>query len=287
MATANMKDVKRRIKSVESTMQITKAMQLVASSKLRKAKKRAEDTEPFFNSLYETMCDICRDSAFDSIYMRKQKDTKNSIIVVIAGDRGLAGGYNSNVLKTAAMRCDELKENGTVKVVPIGKKAVEYFEKRNYEILTPYQHIAETLSIYDAIEIAEEIVDSFNKSETDNVELFYTTFVSALVQEPRTMKVLPVELLKDDEKQVSATIYEPSPETVFNGLIPRYISGILYGAIVESFASEQASRRTAMESASDNATEMIDNLSLQYNRARQATITQEITEIVSGAQLNN
>ncbi len=287
MATANMKDVRRRIKSVESTMQITKAMQLVASSKLRKAKQRAEANEAYFDSLYQTMCDICSDNAFKSIYMNKRSETKKSLVIVIAGDRGLAGGYNSNVLKAATQRCSELMENGLVQILPIGKKAVEYFEKRNYDIMTPYQNIAETLTVYDAIEITGEIVKAFSEKKIDNVELFYTTFVSALAQEPRTLKVLPVEINNEEKKQSSQTIYEPSPENVFNGLIPNYIAGVLYGAIVDSFASEQASRRTAMESASDNATEMIDNLSLQYNRARQATITQEITEIVSGSGLNN
>lgn len=283
MATANMKDVKRRIKSVESTMQITKAMQLVASSKLRKAKARAEAAEPFFDSLYETMCDISNDSVFKSRFS-KSGDVNSTLLIVIAGDRGLAGGYNSNVLKAALARKEELSKDGKVKVLTIGKKAVEFFNKRDADVLSRHQQIAETLTIYDARDIASEIIECFKDKEIDSVELFYTTFVSALVQEPRTIKVLPVEIPEDVDRVKSQTIYEPSPETVFDGLIPQYITGILYGAIVESFASEQASRRTAMESASDNATDMIDNLSLQYNRARQATITQEITEIVSGAQ---
>lgn len=283
MATANMKDVKRRIKSVESTMQITKAMQLVASSKLRKAKARAEAVEPFFDALYETMCDISNDSAFKSVFS-KSRDINSTLIIVIAGDRGLAGGYNSNVLKAALARKEELEKNGTVKVLPIGKKAVEFFDKRNADMISRYQQIAETLTIYETMDISNEIIKCFKDKTIDSVELFYTTFVSALVQEPETIKVLPVDIPEEQNRPKSQTIYEPSPESVFDGLIPQYITGILYGAIIESFASEQASRRNAMESASDNATEMIDNLSLQYNRARQAAITQEITEIVSGAQ---
>lgn len=283
MATANMKDVKRRIKSVESTMQITKAMQLVASSKLRKAKARAQAAEPFFDSLYETMCDISNDSVFKSSFS-KSGDIHSTLLIVIAGDRGLAGGYNSNVLKSALARKEELSKEGTVKVLTIGKKAVEFFDKRDADVISRHQQIAETLTIYDAMDISNEIIKCFKDKTIDSVELFYTTFVSALVQEPETIKVLPVDIPEDTDRPKSQTIYEPSPECVFDSLIPQYITGILYGAIVESFASEQASRRTAMESATDNATDMIDNLSLQYNRARQATITQEITEIVSGAQ---
>ena len=283
MATANMKDVKRRIKSVESTMQITKAMQLVASSKLRKAKARAEAVEPFFDSLYETMCDISNDSVFTSVFS-KSGDIHCTLIIVIAGDRGLAGGYNSNVLKAALERKEELSKEGTVKFLTIGKKAVEFFDKREADVVSKHQQIAETLTIYDAMDISNEIIKLFKDKTIDSVELFYTTFISALVQEPRTIKVLPVDIPEDQDRPKSLTIYEPSPESVFDGLIPQYITGILYGAIVESFASEQASRRNAMESASDNATDMIDNLSLQYNRARQAAITQELTEIVSCSQ---
>lgn len=284
MATANMKDVKRRIKSVESTMQITKAMQLVASSKLRKAKQRAEQVQPFMTTLYDTMCDICKDSAFNSIYMNRKEDKTNVLLVVIAGDRGLAGGFNSNVLKASLARAQEASQNGNVKIIAVGKKAVEFYEKKNFDVLGKYSGIAETLSVYNTIEITQVILKAFKEKSINHVELFYTTFVSALVQEPKAVKVLPVEIKNDETKKASSTIYEPSPESVFNGLIPQYITGILFGAVVDSFASEQAARRTAMENASDNASDMIDNLSLLYNRARQATITQELTEIVAGAQ---
>jgi len=286
MATANMKDIKRRIKSVESTMQITKAMELVASSKLRKAKARFEASQPFFNSLYETMCDISSDSVFSSVFSGK-RELKNSLLIVIAGDRGLAGGFNSNVLKSAAARSAELMKDGSVKIIAVGKKAVEYFEKRNYDVLSGYQHISESLSIEDAMDISEEIILLYKSGEIDRVELFYTTFVSALDQQAQRMIILPVEIENETEAVRSQTIYDPSPSSVFDGLIPKYVAGILYGAIVDSFASEQAARRTAMESASDNAEEMISSLSLIYNRARQAAITQEISEIVGGANSNN
>lgn len=284
MATANMKDVKRRIKSVESTRQITKAMELVASSKLRRAKERALAAQPFFASVYDTMADVSRDHVFSSIYTKKEV-LKTVLMVVIAGDRGLAGGFNSNVLKLALEKANEHKAEGyKVKLMTIGKKAVEYFKKRDFEVLDEYPGIAESLNVYDSLDIAENVIARFRLGEFDRVELVYTTFVSALTQEPVFLPVLPVkEMISGSGEKKSLMIYDPSPEEVFNGLIPQYISGILYAAIVDSFASEQAARRTAMESASDNADEMIANLSLMYNRARQGQITQELTEIASGS----
>lgn len=283
MASSNMKDIKRRIKSVESTKQITNAMQLVASSKLRKAKQKADSSKPFFNAMYETMCEIVReDKAFSSIYTRKNK-AGVTLMVVISGDRGLAGGFNANVLKLAQRRYDEIKKDGKDAVVlPIGKKAVEYFEKRNFKIMTKYENIAESLTVYGAMGIAEKIIDVYNKNKIDKVELFYTDCISPIVQQEKHVAVLPVDIEKDTEN-LSLTRYEPSPEELFDAIIPKYLAGVLFGAIVNSFAAEQAARRTAMENATDNANEMLSNLSLVYNRARQAAITQEITEIVSGA----
>ena len=279
-----MKDVKRRIKSVESTRQITKAMELVASSKLRRAKERALAAQPFFAAVYDTMADVSRDHVFSSIYTKKEV-LKTVLLVVIAGDRGLAGGFNNNVLKLSLEKADEHKANGyKVKIITIGKKAVEYYRKRDFEVLDEYPGIAESLNVYDSLDIAENIIARFRLGEFDRVELVYTTFVSALTQETVHMPILPVkEMISGSGQKKSLMIYDPSPEEVFDGLIPQYISGIIYAATVDSFASEQAARRTAMESASDNADEMIANLSLMYNRARQGQITQELTEIASGS----
>lgn len=282
MASSNMKDIKRRIKSVESTRQITKAMELVASSKLRKAKEKADNSKPFFNTLYDTMCEIvASDNTFNSIYTRKRKNNV-TLLVVIGGDRGLAGGFNANVLKMAQQRYDELKESSEVVILPIGRKAVEYFEKRDVKIMTRYENISESLTIYGAMSIADKIIDVYNKDKIDRVELFYTDCVSPLLQEARRMPLIPLDIEPDKEYK-GLTNYDPSPEAVFDSIIPRYLAGVLFGAIVDSFAAEQAARRTAMENATDNANEMINDLSLMYNRARQAAITQEITEIVGGA----
>jgi F-type H+-transporting ATPase subunit gamma len=283
---ANMKDVKRRIKSVESTMQITKAMQLVASSKMRKAKERAEAVHPFFEGVFQVMADISRDHEFTSVFTKKK--FKNSVLlIVIAGDRGLAGGFNSNVLKLAKHKAEEITESGGDAVImAIGKKAVEYFEKREFKLIDGFPQIAEGIELVDAMMIANKVIEKFKIGDFDAVELVYTTFVSVMTQEPQHLRILPVENLEYLGKKHPMTIYDPSPEEVFDSLIPEYMGGMLYSAIVDSFASEQAARRTAMESASDNASEMIEKLSLLYNRARQAQITQEITEI-SSASLND
>lgn len=283
MASSNMKDIKRRIKSVKSTMQITKAMELVASSKLRKARDKADSAKLFFDALYDTMWEItAENSTFDSIYF-SGRDVKTVMLVVIAGDRGLAGGYNANVLKLAQSRIDEIKKDCSVVVIPIGKKAAEYFAKRDCRVVASYDNIAENIRMSSAKEIAAKIMAAFKNGNIDKVELIYTDYISPLVQEAKNKSIIPLEKTTVKKGNNVQTSYEPSPEKLFEIIMPQYIAGVLYGSIADSFASEQAARRIAMENASDNATEMIDELSLLYNRARQSTITQEITEIVSGA----
>lgn len=281
----SMKEIKLRIKSVESTMQITKAMELVASSKLRRAKEKAERAEPFFNMLYQMMCQIVAESGdFQSTFL--QHHTGGAVLLIaIAGDRGLAGGFNSNVFKQVQIRMEELQTAGREPVViAIGRKAVEYFQRRNVRILAEFENIGEDITVYKALDIAERIVTLYEKGDIQAVELIYTNYVSPLVQEAHHMHVMPVEHLEHAPGGYHAlTTYEPSPEAVFDALIPKYLAGMLYCAVIESFAAEQAARRLAMENATDNATEMITDLSLVYNRARQSAITQEITEIVSGA----
>lgn len=285
MASGNMKSIKRRIKSVESTLQITKAMEVVSSSKLRKAKEKADKARPFFNALYETMCDIQSENpGFLSPYT-KNREINSVMLIVIAGDRGLAGGFNSNVNKLAEARAKELIADGCkVKIITIGKKAGEYFKKRGYDVVKAYVNIGEDIKINHAADIADNVVVPYANGEIDRVELFNTEFISQLVQQVQSLPILPVDIKQDDGVKLrEIPIYEPSPEAVFNAIVPKYITGIIFGAVVDSFAAEQAARRTAMENASDNANEMISHLSLVYNRARQASITQEITEIVGGS----
>ncbi len=278
---AGMKDIKRRIKSVESTMQITKAMELVASSKLRKAKDRADSARPFFQSLHHAISEIARDNTdFSSIYTRTPKSGK-SLFLVVAGDRGLAGGYNANIFRLAEAQM----AGKDAMVIAIGKKACEYYERRPYPLAASYPNVAENIEITSAGEIAAVAIDLFCKHEVSEVILLYTEFVSALTQTPTVLPLLPLTLATSAPPvQREQVIYEPSAEAVFDSIVPNYLAGMVFGGVVESFASEQGARRTAMESASDNAEEMIADLSLRYNRARQGAITQEITEIVSGAQ---
>ena len=273
---ASMKDIKDRIKSVEGTMQITKAMELVSSSKLRKAKERAERARPFFNILYETISELS-----DSIYTAADP-SKKPLFIVIAGDRGLAGGYNSNVFKLADPEIE--KRNGMV--IAIGKKSVEHYERVNCQIVGRYSGIAEDLDSIVVSEISEKANNLFRRGKIGSVHLVFTQFVTPLTQIATEMRILPLELhveKRDPKKIEPMVLYEPSAEAVFNSIIPQYIAGMVYGGIVESYASEQGARRTAMESATNNARDMIDNLSLSYNRARQSAITQELTEIVAGA----
>lgn len=279
IASGNMKAIKRRIKSVGSTKQITKAMQLVASSKLRKAKARAEQARPYFNELYKTMCEIASaNTDFSTIYTVK-REVKNRLFIVVAGDRGLAGGYNSNVLKMAvAAHADDAEKP---KIIAIGKKAGEFFAKRDYDIVASYANIAEDIKPNTAQDIANIAIDMFAKGEVDEVVVFYTMFVSSMSQEPHSMSVLPMDTVELEDYGVMT--YDPSPEAVFNRIVPRFTASLIQCAVVESYASEQGARRTAMENATDNADAMTESLSLLYNRARQSSITTEIIDIVSGA----
>ena len=282
----SMKAVKLRIKSVQSTMQITKAMQLVAASKLRKAKERADASKPYLETMLGTLADIANSNTdFQSPFTRATENDK-WLYVVIAGDRGLAGGYNSNLFKFMEQ---ETKGRDNVTVLPIGKKSVEYFKHRNVPLFTEeYAEVAK-VNISDCFQVAKLICEAYKSGEFGHIFLCYTNFVSMLSQVPTAASLLPLsdlrsEEVKSDGKARDLILYEPDSETVFNAIVPEYLAGILYSSINISYASELAARRTAMEAATDNAEEMIDTLSLYYNRARQASITQEITEIVAGAE---
>lgn len=275
-----MKDIKNRIKSVESTMQITKAMELVASSKLRRARERVEKARPFFEILKATLDDIAKNNNDFSSPFIKKREVKKTCFVVVAGDRGLAGGYNNNILKSVAA-----KANGKQYcVLPIGKKTAEYFDRRHAEILSDEYKYTEDVTISDCYQIGTFLAQQFKDGAFDSLYIAYTKFVSVLSQEPVVEQILPIYYENTEKKARELMIYEPSPSEVFDMIIPQYLGGVLYGAVAEAQAAEFAARRTAMEAANKNAGEMIDDLSLKYNRARQAAITQELTEIVSGAE---
>lgn len=278
-----MKEIKTRIASVENTKQITKAMELVSSSKFRRAKEKAESSKAYFNTLKEAVENIAKSTSGVKSEFLKQREVKNRCYVVIAGDRGLAGGYNANVFKALAA---ETQGSKNVKVVTIGKKAKEFVSKRDFDVIGSIPSV-ENANYEDIMNISKTVMDSYQNGDIDEVKLIYTEFVSALSQEPRLVKLLPIsiEANKGEEKKQSgaAVQYLPSADAVLGFIVPKYVSGMIYGGLAESYASEQAARRTAMESATDNANEMISNLELQYNRARQAAVTQEISEIVAGA----
>ena len=280
----NMKSIKLRIKSVSSTRQITKAMELVAASKLRRAQERVMRSRPYYETLYLTLQDIVAETEdFSSPYV-EQREEKTVCYVVIAGDRGLAGGYNSNVLKLAEQRMQQAIAKGkTVKVLPVGRKAMEFFSRRGYAIYTEAYARAESLQVSDCFTIAKDLCRSYRKGEIDRLTLCYTMFNSILSQTPQTLGLLPL-VVDESEKRQDTQLYDTDAETVFAAIVPEYVGGVIYGALCESVVSEQGARRTAMESATKNADQMIDDLSLKYNRARQGAITQEITEIVAGAE---
>lgn len=276
-----MKDIKSRIKSVESTMQITKAMELVSSSKLRRAKERAENARPFFNVLYKTVADLAGEmDGSETIYSHAPKN-KPALYIIIAGDRGLAGGYNANIFRLAA----EQPDFQGAKVIAIGRKAIEkYAHHPEVEMIAEYPGLAEQLKVPVVQKITRQVLKMWQNREISSVRILFTQFVTALNQQASVLNILPLSMRNaTDRSKTAAIIYDPSPQVVFSSIIPQYLTGLIYGAVTESYASEQGARRTAMEAATGNAEDMIQNLSLSYNRARQAAITQELTEIVSGA----
>ena len=279
MAGVSTKDIKNRIRSMESTRQITKAMEMVAASKLRHAQAQVLSSRPYFEILYSTIHEIVENNSdFSSPYLTKRNGNK-ALYIVIAGDRGLAGGYNSNVLKLVM---SEIQDKDAT-ILPIGKKAVDFFRSRKLPVLTENHPEAADVSIGDCFSIAKILSRAYLGGEFDEVHVAYTNFVSVLSQTPSTLQLLPLVSTSGDRSGTADILYEPDATTVFDAIVPEYLGGALYGALCESRASEQAARRTAMDSATKNAEDMIADLSLKFNQARQAAITQEITEIVAGS----
>ncbi len=280
MAGVSTKEIKNRIKSMESTRQITKAMEMVASSKLRRAQAQVLNSRPYFEILSGTIHDIVNsEQDFSSPYLQ-ERPVKKVLHIVIAGDRGLAGGYNSNVLKLV----QEQIAGKDALVLPIGKKAVDYFRSHKVPTYTDAYAMAADVSIGDCFSIAKQLSRGFLNRDFDEIHVVYTQFVSILSQSPQIQKLLPLVPQQEQASPSGSTIeYEPNCEAAFDAIVPEYLGGVIYGALCESRASEQAARRTAMESATSNADDMIADLSLKFNRARQAAITNEIIDIVAGS----
>ena len=279
MAGVSTKEIKTRIRSMESTKQITKAMEMVAASKLRRAQAQVLNSRPYFEILYNAINDIVDSNQdFSSPYL-VQRPVKKVMYIVIAGDRGLAGGYNSNILKLVQAEI----EGKDAMVLPIGKKAVDFFRARKVEALTENYALASDITLGDCFSIAKQLSKAYLQGQFDEIHVAYTNFVSVLSQTPATLRLLPLIRADVQGKPSAEIVYEPGCEEVFDAIVPEYLGGILYGALCESRAAEQAARRSATDSATQNAEEMIADLSLKFNRARQAAITQEITEIVAGS----
>lgn len=274
-----MQEIKRRIKSVESTKKITKAMELVATSKLRKTRNQLDELKPYYDTVRQTIAEILESNKdVESPYLLQHKNGK-TVYIVIASSLGLCGGYNSNIAK---MLQSVVKQND--KVYAVGSKAVSML--RNYEdVDTTYLDLNNTLSFNDVVKLVAGLTSSYKNGMIQEIKIIYTEFVNNLTFTPRVKTLLPVNSNEFDHLNVSNkfTIFEPSPKAVLDSLVPMYLQAVIYGYLVEAVTSENASRRISMENATDNAEELTEQLLLKYNQARQTAITNEISEIVAGA----
>ena len=284
----SMRDIKRRRESIQSTEQITKAMMLVATVKLQKARQKAEASRPYTNALYRTIGEILRRTDETAHkYLRHPGEGKKAVIL-ITGNRGLAGGYNMNAVRLVL---DGPFEPENTVIYTIGRKGQEMLRARGYECADDWSEVVNAPLYKDAIAISQKILDRFEQGEITEVWLVYTEFKNTVVHVPKCLRLIPVA--PEDEHMATAMgeeqpddmlpmNYEPSDEEVLNQLIPQYMASVLYGALLQAVASENGARMTAMDNATDNAEDMIQKLGLQYNRARQGSITQELTEIIAG-----
>lgn len=288
---ATMRDIKRRKASIESTEQITKAMKLVATVKLQKSRTKAENSRLYFNMMYQTIQDMLKKSTGIEHRYLKAGDSRKKAIVVITSNRGLAGGYNNNVVRLVTGSGIPAED---AKIYAVGRKGRDALIRKGYEITADYSDVINEPLYSDAMQITKELLKLFEQNEIGEIYLAYTSFKNTVSQIPKFMKLLPVDLsetemkgeeeeIRDHKQDLLLMNYEPDETEVLDAIIPKYLSSLIYGAFLEAVASENGARMTAMDSATNNAEEMIAKLSLQYNRARQGSITQELTEIIAGA----
>ncbi|MBE7719817.1 MAG: ATP synthase F1 subunit gamma [Lacrimispora celerecrescens] len=279
---ASIRDIKRRRDSISSTEQITKAMKLISTVKLQKSKAKAEESKPYYGMMYDTIGSMLRKSgSIDHKYL-KAGGSERKAVIVITSNRGLAGGYNSNIVKLV---------NGDKRLMPeltdvyaVGRKGKEALARKGYTIAEDYSEVINEPIYRDAADITMELLDAFGQDRIGEIYLAYTSFKNTVTHIPTLKKLLPVELAEGSEKMdLTLMNYEPDEDQVLDSIIPKYMSSLIYGALLEAVASENGARMTAMDSATNNAEEMIEELGLAYNRARQGSITQELTEIIAGA----
>ena len=288
---ASMRDIKRRKESVQSTGQITKAMKLVSSVKLQKAKVGAEVSKPYFDTMYETVADMIAKSAQMSHPFLQKSQSEKKAVITITSNRGLAGGYNYNIVKLVS-KDERFNKDDTV-IYAVGTKGRDSLSRQGYDIAGDYSEAINEPLYSDAMEIGKELLSKFTSGEIGEIYLAYTIFKNTVVQIPAMIKLLPIDaedIVSEQEEEPESPLdkitlmnYEPEPEEALDAIIPKYVNSLIYGGLVESHASENGARMQAMDSATSNAEDMISDLSLKYNRARQASITQELTEIIAGA----
>lgn len=289
---ANTREIQGRMKSIQDTMKITNAMYMISSTKLRKAKKNLEETEPYFYTLQTMISRVVRhmpqvDNAYFDVRSKKAPEDRTTGLIVITADKGLAGAYNHNVLKLAE---EQMKATeGKVKLFVVGELGRQYFSRKGIPVAEHFHYTAQNPSLHRARFITASILEQFREEELDDVYVVYTSMVSSMATQPQVKKLLPIHpedfirkdlpVLRQDNLTMS-----PSPQAVLENIVPDCVMGYVYGTLVESFCSEQNARMMAMEAANKNAQAMIHDLSIEYNRVRQAMITQEITEVIAGAK---
>ncbi len=276
------REIKRRIKGIGNTRKITKAMELISSTKSRKRKMKLENTRPYYNTVLDSIREILRSVNINHPLLER-REVRNALYITLNADRGFAGGYNSNINRLID---NEFRNNkGSVSLITVGRKSRDFFKRRDYNIIESFVGISEEPEFTDAKRIAKIAMDLFIRGEIDEINVVFTEFISTISQEPRVRKLLPSEKIqrKDDNLARAMVDFEPSPEEVLEYLIPKYLESSIYGALIEASASEQSARHSAMKTATDNANELIEELNMTYNRARQSIITMELSEIVSGA----
>ena len=282
MSVASLRDIENRIKSTKKTSQITKAMQMVSASKLTRAEMNATAFVPYMEKIQEVVGSIAAGTKDSGHPMLVSRPVKKTGYIVITSDRGLVGGYNANILRAAKRAIDERHTSkDEVKIVAIGRKGLEFFQRLGFNIVNSVEGVSDHPTFGEIKDIAKRAVGMFTEGEYDEVYLYYNHFVSAISSEVTEKKLLPLT----DLTSASATTsyeFEPSGEAILEVLLPQYAESLIFGALLDGKASEHASSMTAMKTATDNASDLIDSLTLQFNRARQAAITQEITEIIGG-----
>ena len=278
---ASLKDLRNKIKSVKSIQQVTNAMKMVAAAKLRKSQENMENARPYTNSIEEMINHLIPDIDRSLLPILESREIKKKLFLVITSDRGMAGAFNANIIKQTEAEVSKFGNKNSY-LICIGKKSHDYFKRRNYNILDSYKDFWNSLDINIALKIGEDILNRFINKDIDSVDVIFNEFINVGRQKVKCKSFLPISY-NLDEKMPCDALYEPSKEAIVKTLIPKHLNIQLWQFLLESNASEQAARMVAMENATDNAGEMISDLSIEYNKARQAAITTEIIEIVSGA----